>query len=460
MHARNGKHVLVTHTMKPKEGCDYSATAARFAAKSFLNTSGTPIRVSDVKVYHVDPQGLKMKTAYPVQGFGQDRSSSSSWFNLSLGQKQSGLEDVQHSQISDFYLPPSFLRLYDGPASKVGGTWRILGRHVNQMYSPPVSSAKSRQQPSQLRQAKGPARYALWQGGEFFQNTLQHGGSSPETKCIPEVLQSMEACIKQMGPGKVDVAADDAGSQMTDPGRYILSQFGPLSKTCMALMEGYVAGDSANTRSGTLPVTDMEFERGYMAFVHTKLSRVIAVSVPRADAAKRFGKVVKKHIELVPPHDAIDGLLHVEEWEGAEHAVPIISSSTTALHLPGIFEKLGHANVILTAGSGCFGHKGGPTCGAHACQQAEEAWKAWKSGKYGDMSLSDAVIEFAQTHEELRGAFLTFQQDADRVYPGWREKLSSAGMSPLEMAHARVARQVLGQSSSAALHLDEDSLMK
>ena len=358
---------------------------------------------------------------------------------------------MEYRRICDFYLPPRFLRLYDGPATNIEGTWRILGRHVvNKAYpDPPARSLTPKV--SIKRKATGLARYAFWQGGEFFQNAPpQREAFRPVTECTPEILKSMEACIQQM-------RVEDSSGQMTDRGRYISSQFGPLSKTCMVLMEGYVAGGSAKAR----PRTDTEFERGYMAFVHTKLSRVISVSELRADA------IVASHgmdesMEAAEQHDAVDGLLHGEEWEweGAEHAVPIISSSTTALHLPGIFEKLGHANVILTAGSGCFGHKGGPTCGAHACQQAEEAWKAWKSGKYGDMSLSDAVIEFAQTHEELRGAFLTFQQDADRVYPGWREKLSSAGMSPLEMAHARVARQVLGQSSSAALHLDEDSLMK
>ena len=43
----------------------------------------------------------------------------------------------------------------------------------------------------------------------------------------------------------------------------------------------------------------------------------------------------------------------------------------------------------------------------------------WKAGKYGNVSLSDGVIEFAKTHEEIKGAFLTFQKDADQIYPGY-----------------------------------------
>merc|ERR1739847_218535 len=66
--------------------------------------------------------------------------------------------------------------------------------------------------------------------------------------------------------------------------------------------------------------------------------------------------------------------------------------------------------------------------------QAEEAWYAWKLGAYGDVSLSDGVIEFAKTHEEMKGAFLTFQKDADQIYPGWKEKLGYTGESSVQAA--------------------------
>ena len=104
-----------------------------------------------------------------------------------------------------------------------------------------------------------------------------------------------------------------------------------------------------------------------------------------------------------------------------KQTTPIISGGMNALRLPAFFENLGHSNVILTAGGGSFGHKDGPKPGAISCRQGEEAWKAWKAGQYGNISLSDGVIEFAKTHEEIKGAFLTFQKDADQIYPGWKE---------------------------------------
>merc|ERR1712050_792913 len=72
--------------------------------------------------------------------------------------------------------------------------------------------------------------------------------------------------------------------------------------------------------------------------------------------------------------------------------------------------------------------------GAMSCRQGEEAWKLWKAGTYGDVSLSDGIIEYAKTHEEIKGAFLTFQKDADQIYPGWKEKLGYTGESSVQAA--------------------------
>merc|ERR1711879_1112026 len=77
---------------------------------------------------------------------------------------------------------------------------------------------------------------------------------------------------------------------------------------------------------------------------------------------------------------------------------------------------------------------GGPQQGATSCRQGEEAWMLWKAGAYGDISLSDGIIEYAKTHEEIKGAFLTFQKDADQIYPGWKEQLGYTGESSVQAA--------------------------
>jgi ribulose-bisphosphate carboxylase large chain len=89
-----------------------------------------------------------------------------------------------------------------------------------------------------------------------------------------------------------------------------------------------------------------------------------------------------------------------------------------------MFFRMLHS-VVLSA-------QDGPKPGAISCRQGEEAWKMWKAGRYGNVSLSDGVIEFAKTHEEIKGAFLTFQKDADQIYPGWKEKLGYTGESSVQ----------------------------
>merc|ERR550525_2369074 len=101
---------------------------------------------------------------------------------------------------------------------------------------------------------------------------------------------------------------------------------------------------------------------------------------------------------------------------------------------------------------------------------------------YGDVSLSDGVIEYAKTHEELKGAFLTFQKDADQIYPGWKEKLGYTGESSVQAASfdwqkkaaaaafvgatpvhdsSAVALRALDQSSRYAdLSLQEEDLLR
>ena len=58
----------------------------------------------------------------------------------------------------------------------------------------------------------------------------------------------------------------------------------------------------------------------------------------------------------------------------------------------------------------------------------------WKTGKFSNVSLSNGVMEYAKTHEEIKGAFLTFQKSADQIYPGWKEKLGYTGESSVQAA--------------------------
>jgi len=133
-----GRHVLVAYHMKPKTGYGgYLETAAHFAAES---STGTNVSVSttddftkgvDAIVYEIDEATELMKIAYPVDLFDRNiidgRAMLASFLTLAIGNNQ-GMGDVEHAKLHDFWVPPSYLRLFDGPSTSISDLWRVLGR--------------------------------------------------------------------------------------------------------------------------------------------------------------------------------------------------------------------------------------------------------------------------------------------------------------------------------------------
>merc|ERR1712203_292669 len=407
-------------------------------------------------VYYIDPEEEEMKIAYPNLLFDRNitdgRGMMCSFLTLAIGNNQ-GMGDVEYGKIYDFYFPPAFLRLFDGPSCCVIDMWRILGRGTTDggLVVGTIIKPKLGLQPKPF----GEACYGFWQGGDFIKNDEPQGNQTfcQMNECIPQVVKAMQMAMAETGQGKLfsaNITADDP-NEMIARGKYVLAQFGPLGENTAFLVDGYVAGGTAVTvarrnfprqflhyhRAGHGAVTSPQTQRGYTAFVHTKISRVIGASgihVGTMSFGKMEGDASDKGIAYMLQQDEADGPYFHQEWEGMIQTTPIISGGMNALRLPAFFENLSHSNVILTAGGGAFGHKDGPKQGATSCRQGEEAWMLWKAGMYGDVSLSDGVIEYAKTHEELKGAFLTFQKDADQIYPGWKEKLGYTGESSVQAA--------------------------
>ncbi|CAE7394080.1 rbcG, partial [Symbiodinium sp. CCMP2456] len=381
-----------------------------------------------------------------------------SFLTLAIGNTQ-GMEDVEFSKIYDFYLPPSFLRLQDSPS--VNTMWRILDKGAsNGGLAAGAMKPKLGMQPKPFRATS----YALWQGGTYTTADLQGNQAPSQTsEGIPKVVKAMRSCAQGTDAAKRHAGGNAERNEMDARGKYVLSQFGPFSGNCVSLVAGYAAGGSAQHtfpkqfvhyhRAGQASTSSPQTQRGYSAFVHTKISQVISSTSIHADTMSSGRMQSESHgksIAVMLQDDAADARLCNQEWEGMRQNAPIISGSMNALRLPAFFESLGHSNVILTAASGSFGHKDGPASGAIACRQVEEAWKAWKSGQYGNVSLSDGVVEFAKTHEEIKGAFLTFPKEADEIYPGWKEKLGCTGVASVPASSVNAKISTASSAATAA----------
>lgn len=438
-----GRHVLVAYIMRPKAGHGYLETAAHFAAES---STGTNVEVSttddftrgvDALVYEIDPERELMKIAYPIELFDRNiidgRAMIASFLTLAIGNNQ-GMGDVEHAKMHDFYVPPAYLRLFDGPSTTISDLWRVLDRPVvnGGFIVGTIIKPKLGLRP----QPFADACYDFWLGGDFIKNDEPQGNQvfAPLKETVRLVHDAMKRAQDKTGKAKLfswNITADDYRETIAR-GEYILQTFGPDADHCAFLVDGYVAGPQAITtarrhfpkqylhyhRAGHGAVTSPSSKRGYTAFVLAKMARLQGASgihVGTMGYGKMEGAADDTIIARMIAGDSVDGPFFHQEWLGMNPTTPIISGGMNALRMPGFFANLGHSNLILTAGGGSFGHIDGAAAGATSLRQAEQCWKAGAD-----------PLDFAKDHKEFARAFESFPKDADDLYPGWRTALRIA----------------------------------
>jgi len=438
-----GKHVLCAYIMKPKAGYGYLETAAHFAAES---STGTNVNVSttddytrgvDALVYEIDEVAELMKIAYPVELFDfnitDGKAMIASFLTLSIGNNQ-GMGDVEYAKMHDFYVPKDYLTKFDGPETTISDLWRVLDRPetdggfiVGTIIKPKLGL---RPQPFAT------AAYEFWLGGDFIKNDEPQGNQSfaPMKETIPLVADAMRRAQDETGMAKLfsaNITADDH-YEMLARGEYILETFGENAEHVAFLVDGYVTGPGAVTtarrnfpkqflhyhRAGHGAVTSPQAKRGYTAYVLSKMSRLQGASGIHTGTmgyGKMEGEAADKIIAHMLERDHVVGPYFAQDWYGMKPTTPIISGGMNALRMPGFFENLGHSNLIMTAGGGSYGHIDGPAAGATSLRQAETCWREGAD-----------PIAFAQDHREFARAFESFQSDADKLYPEWRQALNIA----------------------------------
>lgn len=437
---KGGKHILVAYKMKQKVGYGFLEAAAHVAAES---STGTNVEVSttddftkgvDALVYYIDEANNDVRVAYPIDLFDRNitdgRTMIVSFLTLAIGNNQ-GMGDIEYLKMIDFFVPPRMLQLFDGPSKDISDLWRILGRPVKDggYIAGTIIKPKLGLRPEPFAKAA----YEFWLGGDFIKNDEPQGNQvfAPMKKVMPLVVDAMKRAQDETGEAKLfsaNITADDP-FEMIARGEYILEAFGADADKVAFLVDGYVGGPGMVTlarryfagqylhyhRAGHGAVTSPSSNRGYSAFVLSKLSRLQGASgihVGTMGFGKMEGDADDRHIAYMIERDSCQGPVYHQEWYGMKPTTPIISGGMNALRLPAFFQNLGHGNVINTAGGGSYGHIDSPAAGAKSLRQAYECWKAGAD-----------PIEWAKEHKEFARAFESFPNDADKIYPGWREKL-------------------------------------
>ncbi len=435
-----GNHILVAYRMKPKAGHGYLEAAAHFAAES---STGTNVEVSttddftrgvDALVYHIDENAEDMRIAFPLELFDRNvtdgRMMMVSFLTLTIGNNQ-GMGDIEYAKMVDFYMPPRAIQLFDGPSRDISDLWRILGRPVQDggYISGTIIKPKLGLRPEPFAEAA----YQFWLGGDFIKNDEPQGNQvfSPLKKTLTLVADSLRRAQDKTGQAKLfslNITADDH-YEMCARADFALETFGADADKLAFLVDGYVGGPGMVTtarrqypgqylhyhRAGHGAVTSPSSKRGYTAFVLAKMSRLQGASgihVGTMGYGKMEGEQDDKVIAYMIERDECQGPVYYQKWYGMKPTTPIISGGMNALRLPGFFQNLGHGNIINTAGGGSYGHIDSPAAGAISLRQAYECWKSGAE-----------PLDYALEHREFARAFFSFPKDADKLYPGWREKL-------------------------------------
>ena len=437
---RGGNHILCAYKLKPKDGHGYVESAAHFAAES---STGTNVEVSttddftrhvDALVYVADEASEEVRIAYPLELFDRNvidgRMMMVSFLTLTIGNNQ-GMGDIAYAKMYDFYVPRRAVELFDGPAMNIKELWRILGRPVEDggYICGTIIKPKLGLRPEPFAKAA----YEFWLGGDFIKNDEPQGNQvfAPLKKTIPLVYDSMKRAMDETGEAKLfsaNITADDH-SEMIARGEFILQAFGPDADKVAFLVDGFVGGPGMVTtarryfprqflhyhRAGHGMVTSSSSKRGYTAYVLAKMARLQGASgihVGTMGYGKMEGAKDDRAIAYIIERDEYQGPAYFQQWWGMRATTPIVSGGMNALRLPGFFANLGHANVINTAGGGSYGHIDGPAAGARSLRQGHECWAAGAD-----------PVEWAKDHREFARAFESFPNDADAIFPGWRDKL-------------------------------------
>ena len=201
----------------------------------------------DAICYAVDEEKELMKLAFPIDLFDRNitdgRAMVVSLMTCMVGNNQA-MGDVEYAKLLDFFVPPNFLRLFDGPSKGIQDMWRILGRPLENggMVVGTIIKPKLGLRPKPFADAC----YQFWLGGDFIKNDEPQGNQvyAPMRESIPLVVDAMKRAMDETGQGKIFSAniTADSHDEMIARGEYVLEQFGNMGENVALLVDGFVGG--------------------------------------------------------------------------------------------------------------------------------------------------------------------------------------------------------------------------
>ena len=307
------------------------------------------------------------------------------------------LAQVSGLRLLDLQLPAAFTRAYPGPAFGIEGTRRLSGKDSGAFIGTIIKPSVGLNASETAEQVQ-----MLVEGGIDFikDDELQADGTyCPFEERVEKVMHVVNRAADKSGK-KAMVAFNITGDldQMRRRHDFILQHEGTCVMVCLNSVG--LVGVSAIRKHSTLPIHAHRAGWGYLNrspalgwnfAAWQKIWRLAGVDHLHVNGLRN--KFSESDESVIAAARAVGTPLFVE---APMQAVPVFSSAQTGLQAHDTYHAIGHADLIVTAGGGIFGHPDGVAAGVSALRQA------WDAAEYGvDLKT------YALSHHELARA-LTF----------------------------------------------------
>ena len=304
------------------------------------------------------------------------------------------LAQVSGLRLLDLQLPAAFAEAYPGPAFGIDGTRRLSGKTKGALIGTIIKPSVGLNATETAEQVK-----MLVEGGIDFikDDELQADGTyCPFEERVEKVMRVVNQAADESGK-KVMVAFNITGDldEMRRRHDYVLEHKGTCVMVCVNSVG--LVGVSALRKHSTLPIHAHRAGWGYLNrspvlgwdfAAWQKIWRLAGVDHLHVNGLRN--KFSEADASVIAAARAVGEPLFDH---AAMKAVPVFSSAQTGLQAHDTFNSVGHADLIVTAGGGIFGHPDGVAAGVSALRQA---WDAAESG----IDLQT----YAQSHQELARA--------------------------------------------------------
>ena len=304
------------------------------------------------------------------------------------------LAQVSGLRLLNIELPAAFAHAYPGPAFGIEGTRRLSGKangaFIGTIIKPSVglNAAETAEQVQMLVDG----------GIDFIKDDeLQADGSyCPFEERVEKVMRVVNRAADKSGK-KAMVAFNITGDldQMRHRHDFVLAHQGTCVMVCLNSIG--LTGMTAFRKHSTLPIHAHRAGWGYL-----NRSPVLGWEFSAWQKIWRLAGVDHLHVnglrnkfsESDASVIAAGQSVSVPLFKHAPmKAVPVFSSAQTGLQAHDTFKAVGHADLIVTAGGGIFGHPDGVAAGVSALRQA---WEAAEAGI--------ELKTYADSHQELARA--------------------------------------------------------